>query len=296
MLTIVIPHKDTPQKLRRLLRSIPLLDGLKVIVVDDGSEEDAKASALAVEFPGFKFLDNPGPNFNAGAARNIGLRLLDTPWVCFADADDYFVEDGVLTVLERIQKASDKIDIVFFDVTSEIEGTGKLGSRHTKTSALLSTSHASKCGKMLRYCRPAPWAKAIRSKVLTSKGIRFDEVSAGNDAMFSLLSGRCSREIAICRKVIYCITESNDSLTAKLTPDRALSRLDVLTRSNINLMQWRIDVRFHYGLTFFKESRPWQINLRKVPIYLKYLWMILRRPSHYFLKKDSAMVPLTVLE
>ncbi len=38
--TVIIPHKNLPLLLDRLINSIPIRDDLEIIVVDDGSDED----------------------------------------------------------------------------------------------------------------------------------------------------------------------------------------------------------------------------------------------------------------
>jgi hypothetical protein len=37
-INIIIPHKNSPELLQRLLDSIPETDGVRVIIVDDGSD------------------------------------------------------------------------------------------------------------------------------------------------------------------------------------------------------------------------------------------------------------------
>lgn len=47
---------------------------------------------------------------NAGKARNIALRLLDTEWVCFLDADDLLNLPNCLTLIEKFSE--DKPDLI----------------------------------------------------------------------------------------------------------------------------------------------------------------------------------------
>ncbi|MCO1594313.1 glycosyltransferase [Micromonospora sp. RHAY321] len=74
-------------------RRAQLLDTLgrhaaPVIVVDNGSD-DGTPAAVARAFPAVRVVRLDG-NAGAGAARNIGVELADTPFVAFADDDSYW--------------------------------------------------------------------------------------------------------------------------------------------------------------------------------------------------------------
>ena len=81
-ITVVIPVRDRPQEIGELL---PLLVGLEVLVVDDGSA-DPDALAEVIEGTGARLIRRDvagGP----GAARNTGLAEVTTPLTCFLDSD-----------------------------------------------------------------------------------------------------------------------------------------------------------------------------------------------------------------
>ena len=89
LLTIIIPHKDTPTLLRRCMASIPNRQDIQTIVVDDHTEDVKAVRDLQDMFPAVTFIYNDkqvGPGFS----RNIGLEKAEGEWVIFADADDYF--------------------------------------------------------------------------------------------------------------------------------------------------------------------------------------------------------------
>jgi mycofactocin system glycosyltransferase len=80
--TVVVPVRDRPRQLARLLSSLP---GLPVVVVDDGSVDPGPTRAVAEEF-GARLVRHPhsaGP----AAARNTGLSSVTTPFVAFLDSD-----------------------------------------------------------------------------------------------------------------------------------------------------------------------------------------------------------------
>ncbi|MDX2545017.1 mycofactocin biosynthesis glycosyltransferase MftF [Streptomyces sp. WI04-05B] len=107
--TVVIPVRDRPLPLDRLLRSIGTggtggtggarRTGPPVIVVDDASRHPLAVAAVAARHGArLVALDtNTGP----AGARNAGLRHVTTPYVVFADSDIVLDPDTVPTLLRH---------------------------------------------------------------------------------------------------------------------------------------------------------------------------------------------------
>ncbi|MGJ7441206.1 mycofactocin biosynthesis glycosyltransferase MftF [Aquipuribacter sp. MA13-6] len=81
--TVVVPVRDNPAGLARLLASLPPVG--QVVVVDDGSS-DPGPTARVVTGPGRTLLRHPTSRGPA-AARNTGLREVRTDVVAFLDSD-----------------------------------------------------------------------------------------------------------------------------------------------------------------------------------------------------------------
>ncbi len=94
--TVVVPVRDRPRQLARLLAALP--PGLPVVVVDDGSEEPRTIRAVAVELGAtvLRHQVSRGP----AAARNTGLGRVRTDLVAFLDSD-VVPEPGWLGLLRR---------------------------------------------------------------------------------------------------------------------------------------------------------------------------------------------------
>ncbi|MFF5303766.1 mycofactocin biosynthesis glycosyltransferase MftF [Streptomyces sp. NPDC013161] len=95
--TVVVPVRDRPRQLARLLSSVG--EGHRVIVVDDASRHPEVVAAVAAEHGAslVPLTTNVGP----AGARNAGLRLVTTPFVVFADSDIVLAPDTVPTLLRH---------------------------------------------------------------------------------------------------------------------------------------------------------------------------------------------------
>lgn len=84
--TVVVPVRDRPDGLRRLLAAVRRTAGdLPILVVDDGSRDPATVRAVADRHSA-RVLRHERPRGPA-AARNTGLRAADTEYVALLDSD-----------------------------------------------------------------------------------------------------------------------------------------------------------------------------------------------------------------
>lgn len=97
MLTVVIPVRDRPTPLARLLASVPA-GVAEVVVVDDGSVRPQAVARVVAEHGArlVKLPENRGP----AAARNAGMSTAQTPYVAFVDSD-VVLDEGTLETLLR---------------------------------------------------------------------------------------------------------------------------------------------------------------------------------------------------
>ncbi|PWU51007.1 glycosyl transferase [Micromonospora globispora] len=94
--TIVVATRNRRDQLLELLprHTAP------VIVVDNGSD-DGTPEAVARAFPDVRVVPL-GRNAGAGAARNVGVALADTPFVAFADDDSYWAPGALERAAELL--------------------------------------------------------------------------------------------------------------------------------------------------------------------------------------------------
>lgn len=230
--SIIVPHYNSSDKLDRLLMSIPtkyekILD---IIVVDDKSDQKELQNLREIikKYQNIKLYFNHTNKKNAGAARNIGLKNLNTEWVLFADADDFFLEKKFNEILKYIDTDN---EIIFFNVTSIFEDSLKLGSRHLYLEKLVE-EYDSKNNNKIRYGYYVPWGKMIKTKLLQENNIYFDEVIASNDCNFSIKIGYYAKKIEVDLNKVYCVTRDKGSLTTNVSEEVFDCRFNVWLEVN----------------------------------------------------------------
>lgn len=214
LVSIIIPHFNSPVLLRKLIMSIPDKEEIQIIVVDDNSTKDIELyEACMKDFEERAvFLKNNSGFKGAGSSRNVGLKAARGRWLLFADADDYFL-DNLWDALAK--HAGDQADIIFFAPTSIDLMTGLESDRHRYCKSLVEEYLSRKelgSETVLRYGFDSPWSKLIRRGIVEDNQIEFDNTRVANDVMFSARCAVAAKEIKAGREVFYCITRGTGTL------------------------------------------------------------------------------------
>jgi glycosyltransferase involved in cell wall biosynthesis len=106
-LTVVIPAHNAAATLAEAIGSLTRTHdpAPSVIVIDDRSDDDTSAVAAA-----HGAIVRPASGSGPGAARNTGVRLVDTEYLAFLDADDWWHPDRLHEHLDRLSDPS--VDLV----------------------------------------------------------------------------------------------------------------------------------------------------------------------------------------
>ena len=116
---VVITHQRREELLLAVERLLALPERPRVVVVDNGST-DGTADAVRARFPEVTLVANPE---NLGAVgRNVGVALLDTPYVAFCD-DDTWWDPGSLSAAADVLDRHPRLAVVTARILVEPGGT-----------------------------------------------------------------------------------------------------------------------------------------------------------------------------
>ena len=270
--TVIIPHKNVPLLLDRLINSIPIRDDLEIIVVDDGSDEDV-----------VKFLNQKKGNrgnisiiFNkesqgAGFARNCAIPLAKGKWFLFADSDDFFNESFGDFLSEYVDSDA---DVIYFNANSVDSDTLEPSSRVDHLHEFIDEyKHNKEHGELiLRYLFTEPWCKMVKKELIQANNILFEESRIRNDVRFSYLVGYYAKKIIVDYRQLYCVTTRKNSLSRDFSFQASMDEMKVyagwkkfFVDHNIPLDVPKFDYRaYNFARHLYKNNKLFRAEYRKM--------------------------------
>lgn len=223
--TVIIPHKNIPLLLERLIKSIPMRDDLEIIVVDDHSDARVVEQLRSLEREDSKFILNQECH-GAGYARNCALPFAKGKWVLFADSDDFFNPEFNDFLNEYVNSDA---DIIYFNANSVDTDTYELSNRVDHLHEFIEEYHKDKNkGELImRYLFTEPWCKMVKREIIESHHIKFEETSIRNDVRYSYLVGHYAAKIIVDDRQLYCVTTRQNSVSRGKGYQAALDELKV---------------------------------------------------------------------
>ena len=139
-LTVVIPNYNKSEYIVRCVESVEkqTYKPVSVIIVDDASTDDSREiiDRLTKRYPNVRAQYKP-VNTGVSNTRNTGLSLVDTEYVTFIDADDYYCNDNKLKLEMELQKEKGG-DIISYSIVNFISPDGISRTKKKKPSYYLS--------------------------------------------------------------------------------------------------------------------------------------------------------------
>jgi glycosyltransferase len=240
--TLIIPHYNNTGYLRRLLLTVPRREDLQVIVVDDCSTKDLDRLENLKKDNNWVEWYTTGTNGGGGKARNIGLKHAEGKYLIFADSDDYFENnfDELLTKYSRME-----FDIAYFSAIFESEEDGtRLYDNYI--NGYIANALKSRQETNLKFLFTQPWCKIIKTHLVKSNSIEFEESIISNDVRFSTQIDYVAKKIIADSSQCYVWSQRTVSTSKKLNPTKILKRLEIDLRrhSFLKSINWRDNLNY----------------------------------------------------
>lgn len=224
--SIIIPHYNIPNLLKRLISTLPQRDDVQVIVVDDCSNAYLEEYEILKKENTWIEWYSTGINGGGGKARNIGLKYAKGEFVIFADADDFFLPN--LNDILNSYKNNNKYDLIFFNSISVDSDSLNIGIRGKNWNNLNNREII----PYLKFMFGEPWCKLIKLSLIRENKIEFDELPIHNDTCFSYMVGYHAKKPLLDSHAIYCVTERKGSVSKEITKDNLKIRTEVFLKKN----------------------------------------------------------------
>lgn len=199
--SIIIPHKNVPVLLNKLLESIPQRSDTEVIIVDDRSD-----SSL-VDFEHFPGLNRANTHciflkesHGAGHARNIGIEKSTGKWLLFADADDSYTSD-ISIILDKYAD-DERTELVILNARM-VDENGRVMYHRPNMYVDNYLKKRLYSEKVIRYEIWTPWSRMVKRSFVNKYQLKYEEIPVGNDMMFCLKCSQYAQNIAVEGAIVY---------------------------------------------------------------------------------------------
>jgi glycosyltransferase involved in cell wall biosynthesis len=240
--SIIIPHKNRPELVQKLVQCIPVRDDIEVFLIDDASEDAVlkKIEQITAQLGNLKLILNPdATSYGGGWARNMGLRVARGEYVLFGDSDDMFAPNAFTLLDELLYEQKKEADLFLFNAAS-VNEQGSRSSRNDFRTFLVNKALREQgkesasvvlIRKILTRIDP-PWAKVFKRSFLEKHNIRFDKTRYSNDVLFNAKAALLADNIHVSGNVIYHCLDHPNSLVKEETIKSIKERFKVSVRFN----------------------------------------------------------------
>lgn len=216
-LSIIIPVYNGEKYLKRCFDSIESREGVEVIVIEDGSEDEAKN--ICARENGRFIVEHHLTNWGPSISRNDGIRYANGEYITFLDSDDEYLPGAIDKMLDAVDRYKER-PIIQYNHQRWPAGADKPVSRYNNPRGYYDILHRPNRWEYV-------WNKIYKRSFLIENGIDFTPHSLrfGEDEIFVL---RCLATGAS----IYNVDEEtvikhfdNESSICHVLTDRDLTKM-----------------------------------------------------------------------
>lgn len=247
-ISFIIPAYNAGQYLNDCLDSIYCLDlkgnRREVLVVNDGSTDDTPTVLQHYQKKHPDLIVISQENKGLSMARNIAMDKASGDYLCFVDADDILVDDGIESLLHCMEKGIDIIGINIREVTTQ-------GKEHPyRRYSYIYNKVYRKAEEFMRGRNLMPCAVAYlyRREFINTQQLRFlpaiyHEDEEFTPRVFAAGDSFMAADSNLYRRIVRedSITTTTDTLKQQTKLRDAVSILKRLDGMKIESMQYKLD-------------------------------------------------------
>lgn len=224
---VIIPYYNGGDYIERALKSIDKQTEKpdEVIIVDDGSESDQKKILEELKSK-YKFISYSKENGGQGSARNFGVEMAKSDYICLLDQDDYFLNNHIKDLKLKIPADITQFGCVYGDLY-EADGNGNIVALNVADA--YSTQPKNNISEMIsRDMFILPSAALINKKAYMAVNGFDSQFTGYEDDDFFLRLFRAGYELKWMKKAVtvWCIHSGSTSYSSKMS----LSRLKYIRK------------------------------------------------------------------
>lgn len=232
-ISIIVPIYKVPSDfLKQCLDSLKnqtIADRLEVIIVDDGSSDEAALSLCETYSSAFTILHKE--NGGVSTARNMGMEHASGSWISFVDSDDWCEPNMFEKLLKQASHTQQQPDIIVCDCivnlrTEEIVNHFFARNRQWSwNSKLRQQTLLQIMGKNRYYDAPevaigVPWGKLYNAAFLRRNKLKFKpELKRMQDNIFNLYAFDKAENVIYTPECLYHYRKFEDSRSNRYSPD-----------------------------------------------------------------------------
>lgn len=211
-ISIIVTAYNAEQTINRcidsLLRQLDV-DNYQIIVLNDGSSDKTLEYLTSYkDNPKVRVIDKQ--NTGASDSRNVGLKLVNTEYVTFTDADDYVDNNYLSTMLDQYNKVS-KCDLAICGYQKE-DTNGKITMVGTGQKSILSREEALHDILISYGFEGYLVNKLFKTQIIRDNNLCFDKnISLSEDLLFCIQYLLRCRKVSLDPKPVYHYIRYEDS-------------------------------------------------------------------------------------
>lgn len=302
---IIVPVYNAEQSLHRCIDSIltQSYSIFKLILIDDGSKDNSLNICRQYQNSDERVKVYSQNNSGVSMARNKGIELCTSPYLCFTDSDDYLEPHYLQNFVEGIS-ASPNVDMVF-------QGINRVFTNHTekivpkqgfypRKRLLDGISDINQYSIFGYIC-----TKMYRTEIIKRYHLRFNKnISISEDRIFALQYLEYCNSLSVINRSAYNYIIHNNGLTAHKRSYQEIKQaadinlqcaqhlLSLLQSQRFENDTRRMYIMSNFGYLTELFATPYSFKTQKAEIssYLQLYatWLPLYKPTnnyHKFIKR-----------